>query len=543
MNEGSSYNSYNLDHLGLIAGMVDELGFSELIDIVIKQDHEQRQVSVGQCVKAMILNGLGFVNRALYLMPHFFKDKPVERLLGEGVAAEHLNDDALGRALDAIYAYGPEALYGQLAAQAVKRLRLSCKVGHIDTSSFHVDGVYNSGQEDVPEGVIHITQGYSRDHRPDLNQVILQLISEHQSGIPLWMDALSGNSSDKESFRQTLNAHLKQLRDGIGLSLIVADSALYTAKTLQDLGDFPWVTRVPETIGGTRELILAASDEWLKIRPERAYTVLGSSYGGVKQRWLVVYTQAAHGRAEQTVNKQHLKQSQAEYKAFNAVAKRSFACAADAEAALTHLQKTLKIVALHDPCIVEVEGFKGKGRPSKGRKPDTVSYRIEAGVASVLETRHRKIQQKSCFILASNQLEEAQLSHEEMLDYYTPGQQKVERGFRFLKDPWFMANTLFLKSPKRIMALMMIMTLCLLIYGALEYRIRQTLQEQQQTFPTQLGTTTVKPTARWVFQFFAGIHVLLIDSCRELILNCNEYHYQLLNLLGERYIRLYANSG
>ena len=109
--------------------------------------------------------------------PHFFKDKPVERLLGEGVAAEHLNDDALGRALDAIYAYGPEALYGQLAAQAVTRLGLSCKVGHIDTSSFHVDGVYNSGQEDVSEGVIHITQGYSRDHRPDLNQVILQLIS------------------------------------------------------------------------------------------------------------------------------------------------------------------------------------------------------------------------------------------------------------------------------------------------------------------------------------------------------------------------------
>ena len=35
-------------------------------------------------------------------------------------------------------------------------------------------------------------------------------------------------------------------------SLIVADSALYTAKTLQDLGDFPWIMRVLETIGGTR---------------------------------------------------------------------------------------------------------------------------------------------------------------------------------------------------------------------------------------------------------------------------------------------------
>jgi transposase len=168
-----------------MAGMVDELGLSELIDTVFKQDHEQRQVSIGQCVKAMILNGLSLVNRAPYLMPHFFKDKPVKCLLGEGVEAEHLIDDALGGVLDAIYSYSPEALYGQLAAQSVRRLGLSCQVGHIDTRSFHVEGVYNSDQEDVPQGVIHITQGYSRDHRPDLNQVILQLICEHQASIPL----------------------------------------------------------------------------------------------------------------------------------------------------------------------------------------------------------------------------------------------------------------------------------------------------------------------------------------------------------------------
>lgn len=360
MNAESSYRSYNLDHLGLVAGMVDELGLPELIDTVIKQDPKQRQVSVGQCVKAMVLNGLGFVNRALYLMPHFFQDKPLERLLGEGVEAEHLNDDALGRALDAVYAYGPEQLYGQLAAQSVKRLGLSCEVGHIDSTSFHVDGVYNSDQE-APERVIHITQGYSRDHRPDLNQTVLQLISEHQAGIPLWMQALSGNSSDKESFRQTLNAHLEQLREGVGLSLIVADSALYTAKTLQDLSDFPRITRVPETIGDTRELILAASDEWMSTQPERAYTVLGATYGGVKQRWLVVYTQSARERAEQTVNRQHLKQSTAEYKAFNTLVKRSFACAEDAEAALALLQKTLKVTTVQDARICRNRTFQGQG--------------------------------------------------------------------------------------------------------------------------------------------------------------------------------------
>ena len=508
MNEESLYSSSNLDHLGLVAGMVDELGLVELIDAVIIQDHEQRVVSVGQCVKAMVLNGLGFVNRTLYPMPHFFKDKPIGRLLGEGIEAEHLNDDTLGRALDTIYAYGAEQLYGQLAAQSVKRLDLSCDIGHIDSTSFHVDGDYNSGQE-ASEQIIHITKGYSRDHRPDLNQVILQLITDNQAGIPLWMEALSGNSNDKESFRKTLNAHLEQLHEGVGLSLVVADSALYTAETLKDLGDFPWITRVPETIGGTRELILAVSDEWMIAQPERAYTVLGATYGGVKQRWLVVYTQGARERAEQTVDRQHLKKSEVDYKAFSALAKRTFACVADAEAALAALQKKLKFVTLHDSQIVEIKRFKGKGRPQKDSAPDTVGYRVEAGVASMLDMRQRKIQQKSCFIVASNQLDENQLSNEDMLDHYTPGQQKVEHGFRFLKDPWFMANTLFLKSPKRITALMMIMTICLLVYAALEYRIRQSLQQNEETFPTQIGTTTEKPTARWVFQFFAGIHVLL----------------------------------
>ena len=94
----------------------------------------------------------------------------------------------------------------------------------------------------------------------------------------------------------------------------------------------------------------------------------------------MVYSQATHGRTEQTINKQHLKQSRVEYNAFNALAKRTFACAADAEAALAHLQKTLKVVALHNPRIVEVLGFDDKGRPCSCRKPDTVRYCIEAHV-------------------------------------------------------------------------------------------------------------------------------------------------------------------
>jgi transposase len=120
-------------------------------------------------------------------------------------------------------------------------------------------------------------------------------------------------------------------------------------------------------------------------------------------------------------------------------------------------------------------------------------------------------------ILATNQQDLQALSNEELINAYKD-QQKVERGFRFLKDPLFMAATLFLKSTERLIALMMVMTLCLLVYAALAHRIRQSLRQAHQNFPNQRGQPVSNPTARWVFQFFAGIHVLVIAQMQTLIL-------------------------
>ena len=84
--------------------------------------------------------------------------------------------------------------------------------------------------------------------------------------------------------------------------------------------------------------------------------------------------------------------------------------------------------------------------------------------------------------------------------------------FRVLKAPRFLASSLSLKKPERIMALLRVMTVCLLVYAALEYRIRQALKDHDATFPNQTGQPVQNPTARWVFQYFVGIHVLLIPG-------------------------------
>jgi transposase len=96
----------------------------------------------------------------------FFDDKPVSRLIGEGIDASHINDDALGRCLDVLYDAGVSGLYQQIAEKVVDHLKLTCEFTHLDSTSFHYDGKANSDEEEPT--AIHITKGYSRDHRRSL---------------------------------------------------------------------------------------------------------------------------------------------------------------------------------------------------------------------------------------------------------------------------------------------------------------------------------------------------------------------------------------
>jgi transposase len=86
----------NLDHLGIVAGIIDEIGLVEQVDALLGV-HPQEKVSMGQVLKAMLLNGLGFVSAPLYLFSQFFEGKAIEPLLREGIESESLNDDRLGR--------------------------------------------------------------------------------------------------------------------------------------------------------------------------------------------------------------------------------------------------------------------------------------------------------------------------------------------------------------------------------------------------------------------------------------------------------------
>ena len=541
MPDHPTYHSQVLDHLGLVAAMFDELSIGDTLDQATHQNPEMRDLTVGEAVKAMVLNGLGFVNHALYLVPRFFQHKPTSRLISPRVTPERLNDDALGRALETLYAYGVTELYSLIAATAAKRLGLRPAYAHLDTTSFHVDGRYNSAEE-PEEQVVHITKGYSRDHRPDLNQVMLELIIEHQAGIPVLRKPLSGKSSDAQEFGHVIRTHIEQLRTTYAATYLVADSALYSEANLASLAqtEMKWITRVPATLSEAQAVLGSANPQAMAPLTEGyRYQALTSTYGGVAQRWVLIYSEPRQPQAQRSVDKQLHKQSDQEGKAFQQLCGTTFACEADARQALATFEQDLQVTFLTTSAVRATPRYGKRGRPRQGVPPDQVVYQIEGALASSLATRQARVDQHSCFILATNELDTLQLPPPELLAGYK-GQVHAERGFRFLKDPQFLAASLYLKKPERIMALLMVMTVCLLVYAALEYRIRQVLQANDATFPNQKGQRIQNPTARWVFHYFVGIHLLSVSGQWPLVLNLTEEHCNLLKLLGKPYMQLYG---
>ena len=269
------------------------------------------------------------------------------------------------------------------------------------------------------------------------------------------------------------------------------------------------------------------------------YQVLCSTYAGIDQRWLLVESKPAHKRALKTVNRQVLKARAQEAHAFQALCRQTFAGRLDAEQALTQFQATLTFTTLQEVTIEAMPYYDKPGRPAAEQSPAGMHFRLSGAVATALEPRNALLVQKSRFIVATKELDTEKLPPAELLAAYKQ-QSQVEKGFRFLKDPLFLACSLFLKSPQRIMALLMVMTLCLWVYSALGYRMRQVLYAHRQSFPDQKGNPASNPTARWVFQCFVGIHVLVVNELQELVLNLEEHHQRLLALLGTAYEAVYS---
>jgi len=559
MKTAENYLNERLDHLGIVAGVCQEIGLATWLDA---QDPDNRQqVSVGTATVAMILNGLGFSNRQLYLVPQYFANKPVEHLLGPGIKAEMLNDDCLGRTLDWLYAHDPTKLFAGIASRARQVFGISAHQVHVDTTSFSVSGAYSSAGERVEEpgktaeameaetALIAITHGYSRDHREDLKQWMLVLATTHEGDVPLFLQPLDGNRSDKVSLLAAVMAIQKQLREADAEpGVYVADNGIYSESNMRQLNaaGIKWISRVSETSTEAKTVLQEGNQDWQRSEDGSIqWFCRQMELPQGSERWVIVRTSASQQRAQASLQRQvNRAQASWERKCWHLGAQR-FACEADARAAL---ERELKgkptwLEVHHD--VVAHPRHAGKGRPRKEASPLTHQWQIVATVTVNRPQVDEEALRKACFIVGTNELARAALSDQELVATYKE-QGGVERGFRFLKDPLFLASSVFVKKPERIIALSLIMVLCLLVYRLAEYRLRARLAETEQTIPDQVQKPTARPTMRWVFQCFEGIELLHVQTdttSLTIVLRLESVHRLILALLGPLYEKIYNPSG
>ena len=520
----------NLDNLGIVAGLVDELEIVEQVNHHLGEDPRER-VSPGVVVKAMILNGLGLVSAPLYLFEQFFVGKATEHLLGEGVLPEHLNDDRLGRVLDGLYVNGLSGLFVSICSKVAQRFGVECKSAHLDSSSFAVEGEY-AESERVGEAApvpIRITYGYSRDHRPDLKQFVMNLVCWGDGDIPAFIELADGNQSDKTRFASLLQEFKRQWNfEG----LYVADSALYSEGNLQKLSGMRWLTRVPLTLNVASELVNQLPDAALQPTDWEGYRMacVCCEYGGVQQRWFIVESQERKQSDLKQWSKTLAKATTHWTTQLRQLCAQEFACEVDALAAVQQFEKNLPWHQLEGISVQQKLHYEKPGKPKPGTTPSRMTYHPQASLTlnEAVVAMHQ--QRAGRFILATNELDAASLNESQALAEYK-GQQGNERGFGFLKDPLFFASSVFLKSPERIMALGLILGLCLLVYNLGQRQLRQALQKSNQTLTNQLGKGTQRPTLRWVFQCFMAVHYVVLKGVKQIV-NLTDDRRRILQFFG-----------
>ena len=187
--------------------------------------------------------------------------------------------------------------------------------------------------------------------------------------------------------------------------------------------------------------------------------------------------------------------------------------------------------------------YSRRGRPRKNVLPDWHRWVIRGTVQIMDAVVVAEARRKAKFILATN-VSASQRSAEDLITLYK-GQTGAERGFAFVKDPLFLASSVFVKKVERVMATGFIMVVCLLVYRLAEYRIRQRLVQTGEAIPDQRTQLTQKPTMRWLFQYFEGVSIVLLETGQPYVgelVGLTATHLQILRFLGPIYEHLYQGQ-
>jgi transposase len=519
-------------HLPLVLGVIRKLQVAALIDTFCPP-HPAHVLSCGRGVEALLLAILDG-HHALYKVGARLEERGMIALLQPGLTRASLHDYRLGQILDALFAAHLNRVFGAIALNALEVYALSTPWLHQDTTTITLYGAYE--EEARPgEGLVppRPAYGHSKDGRDDLKQVLLSL-GVSSDGLPLRMGLRDGNTSDRSETPIAIEECVALGLDGV--RGIVADSKAYCKRTLglcleQRVG---LITLVPRTCAVRQEVeawgqqhgalpLLLEKPGRTRQEPPRCWhgqsvvrrvpvEYADGRLDVAEIRFLVVHSSQLAQQAATAYAAAQAKEAERVAEHIQRVEARWFACAADAEAAISDYEgrgqgrrgrkpRLWRYHALH--YRVEAVSLPKKrtrrGRPPKAETPEVaVRYRLVVSPEAVVLPEEAQ----GWTVLATTLRSEV-CTDVEILQAYQEQHITVEPGFRWIKNPAAI-SPVWLEKPERIAALAMLTVVGLLVYAVIQRQVRLSLRDHHQQIPGNKGPTAT-PTAAVVFALFTAV--------------------------------------
>jgi len=525
-------NGFCLTHLPIVREYASRMGFVDSIDEALDCG---MQVSPGTIVLGLVMNVL-CGRSPLYRVEEFFRMHDVELLLGEGMRAEKLNDDAIGSVLDLIHAHGTWKLFSGICVDAFKNFEIDTSVVHQDTTSVSVWGEYRPSKDDP----IRIEYGYSKDKRPDLKQFMYSLLCV-EGNLPIHAGLLDGNASDKKTNGKII-AELPRIiaQHGRKDFIYVADSALATKENFELMKGMRFITRLPENFSAC-SMLIGKDGPWQEVG-RLSHRVVGgkdirASYRirqesvdlyGEHYRCVVVHSDAHDRRRQKRIDKRVQEDRNSLAERVKKISRRDFYCMPDALSALDSFRDG---TYHHARLAIEELPVYGRGRPRKDgtRRIKDHRYRITAHISEDKKAISRLREEAGCFVLITS-VPEDEMSGIDILKTYKE-QDGIEKNFGFMKDP-LVVNDVFLKKPHRIEAMGFVLVLSLLLWRLMERSMRKSLKENKHTLKGWNNSETSKPTSFMMASKFSPVFVGVANAKRFLFSPLDAVQLDYLRALG-----------
>lgn len=534
------------DHkfLPIINAFLHKVGIPEQFDHQVELN---AHVKPSAWIALMILDTLSG-RSPLYHLADFASTLALELFLGQSFEPDTFNDDAAGRFLDAVFHAGSMSLFTSCALRACEVYDLDLSLFRFDTTSISLHGDYSfPDSADLPFVPKH---GHSKDHRPDLKQLVLSTLCVDYN-VPILASFEDGNASDKAlnfELLQTLASKLSAIAPQVEQAIYVADSALVTRRNLESLGSMSFITRLPATFGEHERLIQEAveADQWedvgtlaitkpTKHREPASYRLYEATANLYESEYrAVIVHSSAHDKRRQKKLARRIKESlESAQQESTTAGKREFACQADAE------QEAERLSRLHFPLhsircnIVERPKYE-RGRPPKDgtRQVKQMKYGLELEVVEKSEEVEKAKLQQGCFVLLCNIPHDGENSRigKDILKVYKE-QHGVEQNYGFLKDP-VLVNSLLLKKPERLEALGVVLLLSLMVWRLVEKLLRRFVTEKERTLEGLDRKQTSRPTTYMVTVLFRQVMVVKLGEHRGFATPLREAQLEYLEALG-----------